>query len=89
MAHEYLNPTAKRLIIMIEGGCLAGVFADGFQMPDDVQCISIDTDTDGADDDETHPFGSERAFVNPTDIVPADDDLSRNVRQAYTDWRLK
>lgn len=79
---------AKRLIIEVSCGIVEAVILDGVTLPEDTICMVVDHDTEAADDTTLCKYGDAEVLVTPLDIQQADDDTSRNARQAYDDWRL-
>ena len=76
-----------RLIIEIKHGMVTAIHADGIDLSH-VTAIILDSDTDTADDDDLTPYGDSMVYFTPTDIFPADDEMSRDVRRAYDTWAL-
>lgn len=79
--------SGPKLVIELDGGLVSHIYADGIDLTH-VTAVVIDFDIEGADLEDIHPYGGSDVYVSPRDIVNADDDDSRNLRQAYDSWRL-
>lgn len=83
-----LEPPVARLIIVMDGGLVESVYADGIDLSH-VTVFKIDYDTEGADKEDLIPVGDTDAYFTPMAIEVADDEMSRDVRRAYGEWLLR
>lgn len=85
----FVDQRAKpRIVVTLSEGVVARVAYDNIDLAQ-VDLICIDTDTQGADDDQLHNVGGARVFFSVGALDKLSDTESRDIGRAYLAWGLE